>query len=147
VNFAFSEDQEALRKVVKDFLNAKSDEATVRELMDTEKGYDDAVWTQMAEQMGLQGLVIPEEYGGSGYSFVELIVVLEEMGRRLLPAPYFSTVVLAAQTLLHSGDDAAKSKPTCPGSPRARPSPPWPSPSRTAAGTPRASPPPRAGRR
>ena len=109
MNFAFSEDQEALRKVVKDFLNAKSDEATVRELMDTEKGYDESVWTQMAEQMGLQGLVIPEEYGGSGYSFVELIVVLEEMGRRLLPAPYFSTVVLAAQTLLHSGDDAAKS--------------------------------------
>ena len=108
MNFAFSEEQEELRKVVKDFLNAKSDEATVRELMDTEDGYDQAVWTQMAEQMGLQGLVIPEEFGGSGYSFVELIVVLEEMGRRLLCAPYFSTVVLAGQTLLHSGDDAAK---------------------------------------
>ena len=108
MNFAFSEDQEALRKVVKDFLNAKSSEETVRELMDTEAGYDQAVWTQMAEQMGLQGLVIPEEYGGSGYSFVELIVVLEEMGRRLLCAPYFSTVVLAGQTLIHSGDDAAK---------------------------------------
>jgi alkylation response protein AidB-like acyl-CoA dehydrogenase len=108
MNFAFSEEQEELRKVVKDFLNAKSDEATVRELMDTEAGYDTAVWTQMAEQMGLQGLVIPEEFGGSGYSFVELIVVLEEMGRRLLCAPYFSTVVLAGQTLLHSGDDAAK---------------------------------------
>jgi alkylation response protein AidB-like acyl-CoA dehydrogenase len=108
VNFAFSEEQEELRKVVKDFLNAKSDEAAVRELMDTEDGYDTAVWTQMAEQMGLQGLVIPEEFGGSGYSFVELIVVLEEMGRRLLCAPYFSTVVLAGQTLIHSGDDAAK---------------------------------------
>ncbi len=108
MNFAFSEEQEELRKVVKDFLNAKSDEAAVRELMETEAGYDQAVWTQMAEQMGLQGLVIPEEYGGSGYSFVELIVVLEEMGRRLICAPYFSTVVLAGQTLLHSGDEAAK---------------------------------------
>ncbi len=108
MNFAFSEEQEELRKVVRDFLNAKSDEPTVRELMDTEAGYDAAVWTQMAEQMGLQGLVVPEEYGGSGYSFVELIVVLEEMGRRLLCAPYFSTVVLAGQTLIHSGDDAAK---------------------------------------
>lgn len=108
MNFAFSEEQEELRKVVRDFLNAKSDEPTVRELMDTEAGYDAAVWTQMAEQMGLQGLVIPEEFGGSGYSFVELIVVLEEMGRRLLCAPYFSTVVLAGQTLIHSGDDAAK---------------------------------------
>jgi alkylation response protein AidB-like acyl-CoA dehydrogenase len=110
MNFAFSEEQEELRKVVKDFLNAKSDEATVRELMDTESGYDPAVWSQMGEQMGLQGLIIPEEFGGSGYSYVELIVVLEEMGRRLLCAPYFSTVVLAANTLIHSGDDAAKAK-------------------------------------
>ena len=110
MNFAFSEEQEELRKVVKDFLNAKSDEATVRELMDTESGYDPAVWSQMGEQMGLQGLIIPEEFGGSGYSYVELIVVLEEMGRRLLCAPYFSTVVLAANTLIHSGDDTAKAK-------------------------------------
>ena len=76
--------------------------------MDTEDGYDPAVWSQMGEQMGLQGLAIPEEFGGSGYSFVELGVVLEEMGRALLCAPYFSTVVLAANTLLQSGDDAAK---------------------------------------
>jgi alkylation response protein AidB-like acyl-CoA dehydrogenase len=110
MNFAFSEEQEELRKVVKDFLNAKSDEATVRELMDTESGYDTAVWSQMGEQMGLQGLIIPEEFGGSGYGYVELIVVLEEMGRRLLCAPYFSTVVLAANTLMHSGDAAAKAK-------------------------------------
>jgi alkylation response protein AidB-like acyl-CoA dehydrogenase len=110
MNFAFSEEQEELRKVVKDFLNAKSDEATVRELMDTESGYDTAVWSQMGEQMGLQGLIIPEEFGGSGYGYVELIVVLEEMGRRLLCAPYFSTVVLAANTLMHSGDAAAQAK-------------------------------------
>jgi alkylation response protein AidB-like acyl-CoA dehydrogenase len=76
--------------------------------METEQGYDQAVWSQMAEQMGLQGLIIPEEFGGSGYSYIELTVVLEEMGRALLAAPYFSTVVLAANTLLHAGDDAAK---------------------------------------
>ena len=108
VNFAFSEEQEELRNVVRQFLEAKSPESAVREQMDTEAGYDSAVWTQMAEQMGLQSLIIPEEYGGSGYSFVELTVVLEEMGRRLLAAPYFSTVVLAANALIHSGDDAAK---------------------------------------
>ena len=62
----------------------------------------------MAQQLGLQGLAIPEEYGGSGYSYVELIVVLEEMGRALLCAPYFSTVALAANALLASGDDDAK---------------------------------------
>jgi alkylation response protein AidB-like acyl-CoA dehydrogenase len=108
VNFAFSEEQEELRKTVRQFLEQKSPETEVRRLMETTEGYDPAVWSQMAEQMGLQGLAIPEEFGGSGYSFIELGVVLEEMGRSLLCAPFFSTVVLAANTLLHSGDDAAK---------------------------------------
>ncbi|HUF31941.1 MAG TPA: acyl-CoA dehydrogenase family protein [Acidimicrobiales bacterium] len=108
MNFAFSEEQEELRKTVRAFLESKSSEAEVRRLMETEEGYDTAVWKQMGEQLGLQGLHIPEEFGGSGYTYVELIVVLEEMGRRLLAAPYFSTVVLAANALIHSGDDAAK---------------------------------------
>jgi alkylation response protein AidB-like acyl-CoA dehydrogenase len=108
VNFAFSEEQEELRKSVRRFLEDKSPEAEVRRLMETTEGYDPAVWSQMAQQLGLQGLAIPEEYGGSGYTYVELIVVLEEMGRALLCAPYFSTVALAANALLASGDDAAK---------------------------------------
>ena len=108
MNFAFSEEQEELRNIVRSFLENKSPEAAVREQMETENGFDEAVWTQMAEQMGLQSLIIPEEYGGSGYSYVELTVVLEEMGRALLCAPYFSTVVLAANTILQAGDDAAK---------------------------------------
>src|ERR1039457_2481137 len=62
----------------------------------------------MADQLGLQSLTIPEEYGGSGFSYVELIVILEEMGSALLCAPYFSTVGLAANALLHSGDDSDK---------------------------------------
>src|SRR5687767_9496700 len=108
MNFAFSEEQEELRKVVRGFLDAKSPETEVRKQMDTTEGFDAAVWKQMGEEMGLQGLIIPENYGGSGYSYVELIVVLEEMGRALLCAPYFSTVVLAANALMHSGDEAAK---------------------------------------
>jgi alkylation response protein AidB-like acyl-CoA dehydrogenase len=108
VNFAFSEEQEELRRTVRAFLDDKSPSAEVRRLMETEEGYDPAVWEQMGSQLGLQGLAIPEEYGGSGYSYVELIVVLEEMGRSLLCAPYFSTVALAANAILHSGDDAAK---------------------------------------
>ncbi len=107
MNFAFSDEQEELRRIVRSFLDDKSSEAAVREQMETEAGYDEAVWNQMAEQLGLQGLVIPEEFGGSGFTFIELIVVLEEMGRSLLCAPYFSTVVLAAHTLIHSGDTAA----------------------------------------
>ena len=108
MNFAFSEEQEELRRFVRQFLEDKSPESAVREQMDTEKGYDDAVWNQMAEQLGLQGLIIPEEYGGSGFSYIELIVVLEEMGRALLCAPFFSSVVLAGNALIHSGDEEAK---------------------------------------
>ena len=108
MNFAFTEEQEELRKTVRAFLESKSPETAVREQMETDSGYDTAVWSQMGEQLGLQGLAIPEEFGGSGYSFVELGIVLEEQGRALLCAPFFSTVVLAANTLLHSGDDAAK---------------------------------------
>jgi alkylation response protein AidB-like acyl-CoA dehydrogenase len=108
VNFAFSEEQEELRNIVRQFLEAKSPESAVREQMETERGFDDGVWKQMAEQLGLQSLIIPEDFGGQGFGYVELIVVLEEMGRYLLCSPYFSTVVLASNALLQSGDDAAK---------------------------------------
>ena len=108
MNFAFSEEQDELRKSVKRFLDDKSPETEVRRLMETTDGYDPAVWTQMAEQLGLQSLTIPEEYGGSGFSYVELIVVLEEMGAALLCAPFFSTVALAANAILTSGDQSAQ---------------------------------------
>jgi alkylation response protein AidB-like acyl-CoA dehydrogenase len=110
VDFVFSEEQEMLRRTVRSFLEQKSSEIEVRRLMDTPSGYDAAVWSQMAHELGLQGLAIPEEFGGSGYTFRELSIVLEEMGRVLLVSPFFSTVVLAASTLIHSGDDVAKSE-------------------------------------
>jgi alkylation response protein AidB-like acyl-CoA dehydrogenase len=108
VAFSFSEEQQQLRRAVRDFLQEMSPEAAVRRLMDGAEGYDPTVWKQMAGELGLMGLAIPEEYGGSGFTFVELGIVLEEMGRALLCAPYFSTVVLAANLLLHSGDERAK---------------------------------------
>src|SRR3954449_1782129 len=108
MSMTFSSEQNELRSSVRRFLEQKSSSAEVRRLMETEEGYDPAVWSQMAEQLGLQGLALPEEYGGSGYGFIEQIVVLEEMGRSLLCAPYFSTVVLAATALLESGDEAAQ---------------------------------------
>jgi alkylation response protein AidB-like acyl-CoA dehydrogenase len=94
--------------MVRDFLADRSPESEVRRLMETEEGFDPAVWSQMGDELGLLGLAIPEEYGGAGYGFVELGVVLEEAGRALLCAPFFSSVVLAANTVLHSGDDAAR---------------------------------------
>ncbi len=104
MNFAFTEEQEQLRQFVRSFLEEKSPESAVRDLMETDQGYDKAVWSQMADQLGLQSLVIPEEYGGQGFSFVELGVVLEEMGRALLCAPFLSGV-LAGSAVLHAGDE------------------------------------------
>jgi alkylation response protein AidB-like acyl-CoA dehydrogenase len=109
VQFAFSEEQEELRSAVRRFLEDKSPEIEVRRLMETTAGYDPDVWEQMAGQLGLQSLIIPEEFGGSGYGYVELLVVLEEMGRALLCAPYFATVALAANLLMASGDQTAQS--------------------------------------
>ncbi len=108
MNFAFSEEQDELRRSVRRFLDDKSPETEVRRLMETTEGYDPAVWALMAEQLGLQSLIIPEEFGGSGFSYVELIVVLEEMGASLLCAPFFSTVALATNALLTSGDQKAQ---------------------------------------
>lgn len=108
MNFAFSEEQDQLRQFVRQFLEDKSSEAEVRRLMETDEGYDPDVWTQMAEQLGLQSLIIPEDHGGQGFGYVELTIVMEEMGRVLLCAPFFSTVALATNAILHSGDDAAK---------------------------------------
>ena len=103
----FSEEQDELRRTVRAFLDQKSPETEVRRLMETEEGYDPAVWRQMGDQLGLQGLAVPEEFGGSGYTFRELAIVLEEMGRRLVCAPFLSSGVLAPSLLLALGDEAA----------------------------------------
>ena len=108
MNFGFSAEQDELRKMVKRFLEDKSPESEVRRLMATAEGYDPAVWKQMADELALQGLGIPEAFGGQGFGPVELYVVFEEMGAALLCAPYFATVALAANALLTSGDTDAQ---------------------------------------
>ncbi len=103
-----SEDKEELdelREAVREFLAAKSGESAVRAAIET--GYDPAVWEQMARQLRLPGLALPGDYGGDGFGLTELEVVLEEMGAALLCSPFFATVVLAAQALLASADEAA----------------------------------------
>jgi alkylation response protein AidB-like acyl-CoA dehydrogenase len=103
----FSEEQEELRGSVRRFFEDRSPSAEVRRLMQTSEGYSPPVWEQMATQLGLQGLAIPERYGGMGFGYVDLAIVLEEAGRALLCAPYFATVALAANALLSSGDGDA----------------------------------------
>jgi alkylation response protein AidB-like acyl-CoA dehydrogenase len=108
MDLIFGAEHEELRATVRRFLDRRSPESEVRRLMETTAGYDPAVWAQMADQLGLQGLIIPERFGGAGYGYLELVIALEEMGRALLCAPYFSTVVMAASLLMASGDEAAR---------------------------------------
>jgi alkylation response protein AidB-like acyl-CoA dehydrogenase len=108
MDFHFTEEQEELRRTVRRFVESKSEEAVVRRLMQTDEGYDPALWKQMAEQLGLQGLIVPAESGGAGLGFVEMSIVLEEMGRALFCAPFFSSAVLGATTVALGGDDAAR---------------------------------------
>jgi alkylation response protein AidB-like acyl-CoA dehydrogenase len=108
VRFVFSEEQHALRDAVHRFLRQHSSEQDVRRLMETANGYDSAVWKQMAGQLGLQSLTIPEKFGGAGFTYTDLMIVFEEMGAALTCAPFFSTVALAANVLLYSEDTAAQ---------------------------------------
>jgi alkylation response protein AidB-like acyl-CoA dehydrogenase len=108
VNFAFSAEQDEFRHSLRRFLADRSPAAEVRRLMETDAGYDPQVWKQLADQLGLPGLAIPEEFGGAGATPVELGIAFEEMGRVLLCAPFFATVGLAAQALLAAGDEQAK---------------------------------------
>jgi alkylation response protein AidB-like acyl-CoA dehydrogenase len=110
MDFAPTPEQVQLRDSVRGFLGKYSPESEVRRLMDGPEGYDPAVWQRMARDMGLQGLIIPEEYGGSGASWRDLGIVLEELGRALTVAPFFATVVLGAVTILESGDTAAQAR-------------------------------------
>ena len=109
MTFVHSAELEELRASVRRFFADKSPEPEVRRLMATTVGYEPAVWRQMGSDLCLQGLMIPEQYGGAGYGFTEMTLVLEEMGRALLPTPFFATIVLAANALLLMGDDAANS--------------------------------------
>ena len=89
MNFAFSEEQEAFRDTLRRFFEERSPTAEVFRLLETSEGADPSLWKQMALELGLQGVHIPEAYGGQGFGFLELGIVLEEMGRVLLVAPYF----------------------------------------------------------
>jgi alkylation response protein AidB-like acyl-CoA dehydrogenase len=110
VDFAFSDEQDAFRETLRRFFEEKCPTTEVFRLMETDAGYDPGVWKQMGEELGLQGLLIPEEYGGQGFGFLELGIALEEMGRVLLPSPFYASACLAANAILAAGDDAQKSE-------------------------------------
>ena len=107
MNFAFSEEQEFLRETARRFLEDKCPPTKVRELMESDAGFDADIWQEMGA-LGWVAMTIPESYGGAGFTFLETAVLLEEMGRALLPAPFLSTVILGANTVLLAGTEEQK---------------------------------------
>jgi alkylation response protein AidB-like acyl-CoA dehydrogenase len=106
MDFAFSEEQEMLRRSSREFLAKECGSKVVRRLMDSTDAYDPALWKKLAD-LGWTALGIPELYGGVG-SFLDLTVVLEEAGRALLPGPFFATMGLAVPALIEAGTEAQK---------------------------------------
>jgi alkylation response protein AidB-like acyl-CoA dehydrogenase len=107
MNFGFSEEQELLRATARKFLENECTSERVRALMATPEGMTDELWGKLAEQ-GWTGLTLPEAYGGAGLGLVDLVVLMEEMGRATLPGPYFSTVLLGAPLILGAGSEAQR---------------------------------------
>ena len=107
MDFTLTEEQEMLRKSARDFLADKCPKTYVKQMENDEKGYSPALWKEMAE-LGWQGLALPDSFGGSGMRFLDLAILLEEMGRACLPGPFFATVVLGAMTILENGDEKQK---------------------------------------
>src|SRR5580765_4886128 len=103
MDFDFTQEQQMLRNLAREFLAHESAPRIVRQQMEDAVGYSETTWRQMAE-MGLQGLAIAEQHGGQGLGAIEQALVLDEMGRSAYAGPYFATSVLAATALAAGGD-------------------------------------------
>jgi alkylation response protein AidB-like acyl-CoA dehydrogenase len=108
MHFAFTEEQEELRRSARRLLETASSTREVRAAMATQRGYDENLWRRLGDELGFTSLAIPEAYGGAGLGFVELAAVMEEMGRALLCAPFFATVCMAASAVLAGGTEEQK---------------------------------------
>jgi alkylation response protein AidB-like acyl-CoA dehydrogenase len=108
MRFGFSKEQDEFRASLRRALEARSPTKEVRRLMATDAGFDREGWRRLNQELGLTAIHIPEAYGGQGFGFGELGIVLEEMGRAVVCAPFFSTAVLASTALLNAGNEEQK---------------------------------------
>ncbi len=107
MDFGFTEEQRIMVKSARDFLAREFPLDVVRQLEESDSGYSPLLWRKMAD-MGWMGLAVPEEFGGSGGSFLDLVVLLEVMGAHLTPGPFFASVVLGGGTILKGGSREQK---------------------------------------
>lgn len=108
MDLGLSEEQELLKNSAREFLEKECPEEHVRAMEEDDKGYSPDLWKKMAE-LGWHGLMIPEEYGGAGFSYLDLCILVEEIGRALLPGPFIPNATCAA-SLVVAGTDAQKQK-------------------------------------
>jgi len=109
MDFTFSKEQKLIRQSIREFLSKECESTFVREMEKDERGYTRELWRGMAN-LGWMGLIFPEKYGGTEGNFLDLVVVMEEMGRACLPGPFFSTVVLGGLTILEAGNESQLSE-------------------------------------
>src|SRR5262245_64302843 len=107
MNFGFTEDQEALRDATVKFLYNECPTSFVRKMMADDTAHATELWKKIA-QLGWLGIIVPEDFGGSGGSFLDLVVILEEAGKSLLPGPFFATAWLGPTTVLAGGSASQK---------------------------------------
>ncbi len=107
MNLDLTEEQEMLRTSARDFLTKECPKTLVRKLEEDKRGYSPELWSKMAE-LGWMGLVLPEKYGGQEMGFMDLIILLQEMGRNIVPGPFFCTVVLGSLPILLAGTEEQK---------------------------------------
>ncbi len=107
MDFSFSQEQELLRRTARDLFEKHAPKSLVREMEEDPQGYAPELWKRIAG-LGWLGLPFPAEHGGAGGSFLDLAVLLEEVGRAIAPVPIFSTVVLGGLPLAHFGSAEQK---------------------------------------
>ncbi|MCK4722018.1 MAG: acyl-CoA/acyl-ACP dehydrogenase, partial [Dehalococcoidia bacterium] len=107
MEFSLNEEQEMLKSMARDFLANECPKTLVREMMEDEVGHSPELWKKMAD-VGWLGLILPDEYGGTGMNFRDLTILCEEMGRAMLPGPFVSTLLLAGVPILTGGTEEQK---------------------------------------
>jgi alkylation response protein AidB-like acyl-CoA dehydrogenase len=107
MNFGLTEEQLLLKNTARDFLEKECPMSSVRQMLESKQGYSSDLWQQMAD-LGWLGLAFPLQYGGGGGNFIDLVVLMEEMGRSLLPGPFFNTIVQSGLYILDAGSEKQK---------------------------------------
>jgi alkylation response protein AidB-like acyl-CoA dehydrogenase len=110
MDFALNAEQEEFQRSLRRFITERSPLSKVRDVVRTDRGWDEQLWSQMSQQLGLPGLLVPEEYGGAGATMIEAALAMQELGRGLVPSPYYATTAFGVVPILEFGTEEQKAK-------------------------------------